>query len=171
MNRFLVTSAAATLALAALATGAWAQKTELLVYTALETDQLKAYTESFQKTNPNIDLKFVRDSTGVITAKVLAEKANPQADVIIGVSATSSTAKVAPATKRTARTGATLVRRENTTKRAPRQTVAPQSTRATPARSVKGPPSTAPRSVPTPWAATTRSTRSIGSASKIAATP
>jgi iron(III) transport system substrate-binding protein len=68
---------------------AFAQKTELLVYTALETDQLKAYTESFQKTNPNIDLKFVRDSTGVITAKVLAEKANPQADVILGVSASS----------------------------------------------------------------------------------
>src|SRR5947208_6246837 len=68
---------------------AWAQKTELLVYTALETDQLKAYTESFQKTNPNIDLKFVRDSTGVITAKILAEKANPQADVILGVAASS----------------------------------------------------------------------------------
>ncbi|HLX22269.1 MAG TPA: putative 2-aminoethylphosphonate ABC transporter substrate-binding protein [Usitatibacter sp.] len=68
---------------------AWAQKTELLVYTALETDQLKAYTESFQKTNPNIELKFVRDSTGVITAKLLAEKANPQADVVMGVSATS----------------------------------------------------------------------------------
>ena len=66
-----------------------AQKTELLVYTALETDQLKAYTESFQKTNPNIDLKFVRDSTGVITAKLLAEKANPQADVILGVAASS----------------------------------------------------------------------------------
>jgi len=66
---------------------AQAQKTELLVYTALETDQLKAYTESFQKTNPNIDLKFVRDSTGVIIAKLLAEKANPQADVILGVAA------------------------------------------------------------------------------------
>ncbi len=78
------------LAVATLAAGTgWAQKTELLVYTALETDQLKAYTESFQKTNPNIDLKFVRDSTGVITAKVLAEKANPQADVILGVSASS----------------------------------------------------------------------------------
>jgi iron(III) transport system substrate-binding protein len=74
---------------ATLATGAWAQKTELLVYTALETDQLKAYTESFQKTNPNIDLKFVRDSTGVITAKILAEKANPQADAILGVAASS----------------------------------------------------------------------------------
>src|SRR5213595_1324357 len=78
---------AAAFALAA--ASASAQKTELLVYTALETDQLKAYTESFQKTNPNIDLKFVRDSTGVITAKLLAEKANPQADVVLGVSASS----------------------------------------------------------------------------------
>src|SRR5918912_618583 len=76
-------------AIASLAAPAWAQKTELLVYTALETDQLKAYTESFQKTNPNIDLKFVRDSTGVITAKILAEKANPQADVILGVAAST----------------------------------------------------------------------------------
>ena len=79
---------AAVLGIAAIG-AAQAQKTELLVYTALETDQLKAYTESFQKTNPNIDLKFVRDSTGVITAKLLAEKANPQADVILGVAASS----------------------------------------------------------------------------------
>jgi len=79
----------AALAAALVPAAAFAQKTELLVYTALETDQLKAYTESFQKTNPNIDLKFVRDSTGVITAKVLAEKANPQADVIFGVAASS----------------------------------------------------------------------------------
>ncbi len=83
------TALALSAAFALTATGAWSQKTELLVYTALETDQLKAYTESFQKTNPNIDLKFVRDSTGVITAKVLAEKANPQADVILGVAASS----------------------------------------------------------------------------------
>jgi iron(III) transport system substrate-binding protein len=76
-------------AIAFAAPAAWAQKTELLVYTALETDQLKAYTESFQKTNPNIDLKFVRDSTGVVTAKLLAEKANPQADVVFGVAASS----------------------------------------------------------------------------------
>jgi iron(III) transport system substrate-binding protein len=85
-----LTRLATVLAAAAIASpAALAQKTELLVYTALETDQLKAYTESFQKTNPNIDLKFVRDSTGVITAKVLAEKANPQADVIFGVAASS----------------------------------------------------------------------------------
>ncbi|MGH8633339.1 MAG: putative 2-aminoethylphosphonate ABC transporter substrate-binding protein, partial [Burkholderiales bacterium] len=54
-------------------------KTQLLVYTALETDQIKAYKQSFNNSYPNIELKFVRDSTGVITAKVLAEKANPQA--------------------------------------------------------------------------------------------
>ena len=80
---------AASAAFALAAGSAWAQKTELLVYTALETDQLKAYTESFVKQNPNIELKFVRDSTGVITAKLLAEKANPQADAILGVAASS----------------------------------------------------------------------------------
>src|SRR3982750_3062983 len=59
---------------------ALAQKTTLTVYTALETDQLKAYEAGFTKVNPNIELKWVRDSTGVITANLLAEKANPPAD-------------------------------------------------------------------------------------------
>ena len=70
--------------------GAAAQtKTTLLVYTALETDQLKAYQEGFNKQHPDIELKWVRDSTGVITAKLLAEKGNPQADVVMGVAASS----------------------------------------------------------------------------------
>lgn len=56
----------------------------MLVYTALETDQIKAYQEGFNKVNPDIEIKWVRDSTGVITAKLLAEKANPQADVVMG---------------------------------------------------------------------------------------
>jgi iron(III) transport system substrate-binding protein len=72
-----------------LAGGALAQKTQLTVYTALETDQIKAYENGFNKENPNIELKWVRDSTGVITAKLLAEKANPQADVVMGVAASS----------------------------------------------------------------------------------
>jgi iron(III) transport system substrate-binding protein len=66
-----------------------AQKTTLTVYTALETDQLKAYQEGFNKVNPDIEITWVRDSTGVITAKLLAEKAAPKADVIMGVAATS----------------------------------------------------------------------------------
>lgn len=75
--------------LAAAAAGAFAQKTQLLVYTALETDQIKAYQEGFNRSNPDIEIKWVRDSTGVITAKLLAEKANPQADVVMGVAASS----------------------------------------------------------------------------------
>jgi len=68
---------------------ALAEKTQLTVYTALETDQLKAYESGFNKAYPDIELKWVRDSTGVITAKLLAEKANPQADVVMGVAASS----------------------------------------------------------------------------------
>ena len=68
---------------------AFAQKTQLLVYTALETDQLKAYQEGFNKAYPDIEIKWVRDSTGVITAKLLAEKGNPQADAVMGVAASS----------------------------------------------------------------------------------
>src|SRR6187402_1110583 len=81
--------ALANAALAACAGLAFAQKTQLLVYTALETDQIKAYETGFNKVNPNIEIKWVRDSTGVITAKLLAEKGNPQADVVMGVAASS----------------------------------------------------------------------------------
>lgn len=80
----------ALLAAAALAPMAMAQgRTELLVYSALEADQIKAYKEAFEKQNPAVELKFVRDSTGIVTAKLLAEKANPQADVVWGLAATS----------------------------------------------------------------------------------
>jgi iron(III) transport system substrate-binding protein len=83
-----MSSAVAVAALFA-AGAASAQKTQLTVYTALETDQLKAYTEGFNKAYPNIEITWVRDSTGIITAKILAEKAAPKADVIMGVAATS----------------------------------------------------------------------------------
>jgi len=68
---------------------ALAEKTTLTVYTAWEIETLKPYAEGFAKVAPDIALKYVRDSTGVITAKALAEKANPQADVIAGLAASS----------------------------------------------------------------------------------
>jgi hypothetical protein len=80
---------AAAAVLSVVAFGASAQKTQLTVYTALETDQLKAYQAGFEKANPNIEIVWVRDSTGIITAKLLAEKSNPKADVVMGVAATS----------------------------------------------------------------------------------
>jgi len=81
--------ACAAVALAVASGAALAQKTQLLVYTALETDQLKAYEQGFYKEVRDVEIRWVRDSTGVITAKLLAEKANPQADVIMGVAASS----------------------------------------------------------------------------------
>jgi len=66
-----------------------AQRTPVLVYTALETDQLKAFKDSIEGMVKDVEIRWVRDSTGVITAKLLAEKANPQADMILGLAATS----------------------------------------------------------------------------------
>lgn len=62
---------------------------QLLVYTAMEADDIKRYSEAFGKAHPDIELNFARDSTGVITAKLLAERNNPKADVIWGLAATS----------------------------------------------------------------------------------
>lgn len=76
------------LALLVAASAAHAETT-LTVYTALETDQIKAYQAKFEEENPGIKIRWVRDSTGIITAKLLAEKVNPQADVIYGVAASS----------------------------------------------------------------------------------
>ncbi len=84
-----VTAFAAGLCLALASGLAAAQKTNLTVYTALETDQLKAYQSAFEKANPDISITWVRDSTGIVTARLLAEKANPKADVVMGVAATS----------------------------------------------------------------------------------
>ena len=88
LNPLMRCLAAAGLALAVVLP-AHADKTVLNVYTALETDQLKAYQEAFNKANPDIEIKWTRDSTGIVTAKLLAEKAKPVADVIMGVAASS----------------------------------------------------------------------------------
>jgi iron(III) transport system substrate-binding protein len=84
-------SRAAGLALAALIGfgGSAAAKDKLTVYTALEEEQLPVYKQAFEAANPNYEIEWVRDSTGVVTARLLAEKDNPQADVIWGLAATS----------------------------------------------------------------------------------
>jgi iron(III) transport system substrate-binding protein len=61
----------------------------VMVYTALEDDQIEAYLASFKAQYPDIQLNLVRESNGVIMARLLAEKDNPRADVIWGVAATS----------------------------------------------------------------------------------
>jgi len=82
-------AAAALSAFLGLPQDAAAQKTRLTVYTALENDQLGPYKEAFEKDNPTVEIAWVRDSTGVMTARLIAEKDNPRADVIWGLSASS----------------------------------------------------------------------------------
>jgi iron(III) transport system substrate-binding protein len=81
--------AALCAALAMLAGPALAQKTRITVYTALENDQLGPYKAAFEADNPDVEIAWVRDSTGIITARFLAEKDNPRADVVWGLAATS----------------------------------------------------------------------------------
>ena len=76
-------------AAAALMAGSVLAQTQLTVYTAIEADDLKRYAAEFNKSNPDIEIKWVRDSTGIVTAKLLAEKSNPHADVVWGLAATS----------------------------------------------------------------------------------
>jgi iron(III) transport system substrate-binding protein len=87
-TRRLLVSFVCRLALGVAGTACFAQ-TPLTVYTALEADQIQAYQASFEHAYPDVKIKWVRDSTGIITAKLLAEKAAPQADVVMGVAASS----------------------------------------------------------------------------------
>ena len=63
----------------------------LTVYTALEAEELEPLRKAFRAEYPQHDISWVRDSTGIITAKILAEidAGNPQADIFLGTSATS----------------------------------------------------------------------------------
>lgn len=62
---------------------------ELNIYTALEDEQLTDYLQEFKELYPDVKINITRDSTGIITSKLLAEKDNPVADVVWGLSATS----------------------------------------------------------------------------------
>jgi iron(III) transport system substrate-binding protein len=64
-------------------------KGEILVYTALEDEQVTEYLAVFNAAYPDIKVNIVRESTGIITAKLLAEKDNPQADLVWGTAASS----------------------------------------------------------------------------------
>lgn len=77
-----------TLIATLMATHAFAAQ-EVTVYTALETDLLAKYKSVFEKANPDIEIKWVRDSTGIMTAKLLAEKNNPRAEVVWGLAGSS----------------------------------------------------------------------------------
>jgi iron(III) transport system substrate-binding protein len=90
-GRFLSASIlSALLSVLALAGQAFAQaKTRLIVYSTLEVEHIAKFKEAFEADNPDIEIAWARDSTGILTAKLLAEKDNPRGDAIWGLAATS----------------------------------------------------------------------------------
>ena len=61
----------------------------ITVYTALENELVDKYLVSFREHHPDITVRVVRDSTGIITARLLAEGANTPADLVWGTAASS----------------------------------------------------------------------------------
>ena len=59
----------------------------LLVYTAIEPEYLSVYKTAFEKQHPDVQITYVRASAGPISARLIAERNHPQADVILGLSA------------------------------------------------------------------------------------
>jgi iron(III) transport system substrate-binding protein len=68
---------------------ALAQKQVVIIYTAIENEQITEYKKSYEKALPNLDVRMKRLSTGDISAVFMAEKDNMQADIIWGVAATN----------------------------------------------------------------------------------
>lgn len=72
------------------ATAAMAQdRIRLEVYSTLETENLNDFKKAFEAENRDIEILWNRDSTGVITARVLAEQGVQRGDAIWGLAVTS----------------------------------------------------------------------------------
>lgn len=78
-----------SLMLAACGTPAPQTPTKVIIYTAKENDEVAEFIPVAQAALPDLELEVLRLSTGDLTARLLAEKDNPQADLIWGTAATS----------------------------------------------------------------------------------
>lgn len=70
--------------------GAALAKEKLVVYTSLENEEVVEYLALARKTMPDLDIQAIRLSTGELGARMLAEKDNPQHDVIFGWGGTNT---------------------------------------------------------------------------------
>ena len=58
------------------------QAGEVTAYSSAEADTLKVFADAFSKAHPDILVNWVQGSTGVIQARLIAEKDKPVADVV-----------------------------------------------------------------------------------------
>jgi iron(III) transport system substrate-binding protein len=61
---------------------------ELVVYGATPADEWAVYKAAFEAENPDIKLIHFRDSSGIMVARILAERVAPKADIIFDIPAT-----------------------------------------------------------------------------------
>jgi iron(III) transport system substrate-binding protein len=66
-----------------------APASELRIYTATDPNELPEFERSFRASNPDIRIVWVRESTGMLTAKLLREGDRTAADIVWGLAATS----------------------------------------------------------------------------------
>jgi iron(III) transport system substrate-binding protein len=87
MRRLLVVLLVVALAGGLAPAPATAAEDKLVIYTAFEENELKTFWEQFKKDLPDLAARssYIRGSTGPTMARVEAERANPQSDVIWGV--------------------------------------------------------------------------------------
>ncbi len=64
-------------------TSAFAASTKITIYNAVEKDQLGPLKQAIEANVPDVQVDLVADSTGVIAARLLAERERPQADMVI----------------------------------------------------------------------------------------
>ncbi len=89
MHQFTTTSfSAAALAITLGFTPAFASE-KLVIYSSTDADNLKIFADAFSAAHPDIETEWVRDSTGIMHARLMAEKDNPRADVLFAMAATS----------------------------------------------------------------------------------
>lgn len=86
MKKATATIAASIFALGA-ATAANADS--LTIYSALEEEEIAVYLEAAKEALPDLEIDILRLSTGKLGARLLAEKDNPQADLIWGWAVTA----------------------------------------------------------------------------------
>jgi iron(III) transport system substrate-binding protein len=77
-------AAAALLATMIGGSSALADQRTLTVYSSLDEDQAKALADGFMAKNADIKIEMINGSTAPIIARVIAEAASPQADIIMG---------------------------------------------------------------------------------------
>ena len=79
----------AVLMLAAVSASAQ-QRSRLQVYSTLEVANIADFKKAFEAENRDVEIVWIRDSTGVVTARILAEQGAQRGDAIWGLAVTST---------------------------------------------------------------------------------